>query len=91
MKKDFRLTLEKLDSRLFLSANPWYIDAIKAPIVWDQLNDTNKSVLSKRSNLIEVRIKDSLNQLESIAFKAYLKDNYSVFGCSLIDIGFDVS
>lgn len=46
MKKDFRLTLEKLDSRLTLSINPWYIDAIKAPVIWDQLNDTNKSVVA---------------------------------------------
>lgn len=34
MKRDFRLTLEQLDSKVLLSSNPWYIDAIKAPELW---------------------------------------------------------
>lgn len=37
MKKDFRLGLEKLDTKLLLSSNPWFIDSIKAPEVWSQV------------------------------------------------------
>lgn len=48
MKKDFRLSLEKLDSRIALSSNPWYVDAVKAPEVWSQITTTvnNKPVVA---------------------------------------------
>ena len=48
MKKDFRLLLEKLETKALLSSNPWYVDAIKAPEVWTQISNTltNKPVVA---------------------------------------------
>lgn len=47
MKKDFRLSLEKLDSKITLSSNPWYIDSIKASEVWGaQLASDNRPIVA---------------------------------------------
>lgn len=37
MKKDFRLAIEKLDNKILLSINPWYIDSIYANQVWNNI------------------------------------------------------
>lgn len=37
MKKDFRLSVEKLDNRNLLSANLWYIEAIHADNIWNSI------------------------------------------------------
>lgn len=37
MKKDFRLAIEKLDDKILLSINPWYIDSIYANQVWNNI------------------------------------------------------
>ena len=46
MKKDFRLGVEQLDSRVYLSSNPWYIESIKADIAWSQINSITKPVVA---------------------------------------------
>ena len=38
MKRDFCLGIEKLDNKVLLSSNPWYVDAIKAPFAWNSVN-----------------------------------------------------
>lgn len=37
MKKDFLLGIEKLDNKILLSINPWYIDSIYASQVWNNI------------------------------------------------------
>lgn len=37
MKKDFRLAVEKLETKCLLSSKPWYINSINASEVWDKV------------------------------------------------------
>lgn len=64
MKRDFRLGLEKLDSKITLSSNPWYIDAIHASEVWNSVaSSNNKPIVAIVDSGIDFNHNDLKNDI----------------------------
>lgn len=64
MKTDFRLGIEQLDSKLLLSSNPWYIDTINAPIVWENIKaSSNKPIVAIVDSGVDLTHPSLINNL----------------------------